>query len=311
MATSPFFSGRIPKELNEKIIEHCQTTGETKTQVLTKALSSYINFPITEPIQTSNNPTQITVEMFESLSQEITNIKANLKELEEKYNNVISSDNIVIQPRKYQGNIEEKQSDNNNKDTVISNDNSETSNAISADNKEVNYVIIADNNNKNTDLELQKLPQNYENIVTAEVEKISNLTRRKLDTLMSKAIEKAKSLGFTIEEKQLLPEKVQVNHKEGITVNDIPYKLFYLGLNTKDRAIWDLIPDDNIADNYDNTNYHFDIPESSYDKVKQNKNDNYSNSLHIEQENIESSHHLISHNSPAQESVEKSVDEQI
>lgn len=45
---SPFFSGRIPQPLYDAVIRHCEQTGESKTDVLTKALSTYINFPLAD-----------------------------------------------------------------------------------------------------------------------------------------------------------------------------------------------------------------------------------------------------------------------
>lgn len=38
----PFFSGRIPQELDDRIKERIQETGETKSQILINALSQYL-----------------------------------------------------------------------------------------------------------------------------------------------------------------------------------------------------------------------------------------------------------------------------
>lgn len=46
MAASPFFSGRIPQKLFDAIEDHRQRTGESKTDVLVKALSAYIDVPL-------------------------------------------------------------------------------------------------------------------------------------------------------------------------------------------------------------------------------------------------------------------------
>lgn len=43
MAVSPFFSGRIPQSLFDAVETYRQQTGESKTDVLVKALSAYIN----------------------------------------------------------------------------------------------------------------------------------------------------------------------------------------------------------------------------------------------------------------------------
>ena len=46
MPASPFFSGRIPQSLCDAIEEYRQQTNESKTEILIKALSSYINHPV-------------------------------------------------------------------------------------------------------------------------------------------------------------------------------------------------------------------------------------------------------------------------
>lgn len=43
---NPFFSGRIPHELFDAVEKYRQSTGESKTDVLVKALSTYIGTPI-------------------------------------------------------------------------------------------------------------------------------------------------------------------------------------------------------------------------------------------------------------------------
>lgn len=47
---SPFFSGRIPQSLYDAIESYRQQTGESKTDVLTKALAAYINLPLEEKL---------------------------------------------------------------------------------------------------------------------------------------------------------------------------------------------------------------------------------------------------------------------
>lgn len=46
MAVSPFFSGRIPQSLWDAVESYRQQAGESKTDVLVKALSAYIGVPI-------------------------------------------------------------------------------------------------------------------------------------------------------------------------------------------------------------------------------------------------------------------------
>ena len=48
MPSNPFFSGRIPPELLDAIEKHREITGESKTDLLIKALSQYVGFQLEE-----------------------------------------------------------------------------------------------------------------------------------------------------------------------------------------------------------------------------------------------------------------------
>ena len=59
--SNPFFSSRIPKDLNERIKQHINETEESKTDILINALATYLNCRVAH----RNNPTtQISKEMF-------------------------------------------------------------------------------------------------------------------------------------------------------------------------------------------------------------------------------------------------------
>lgn len=45
MAANPFFSGRIPQSLLDAVEKHQQSTGESKTKILTNALLAYLGMP--------------------------------------------------------------------------------------------------------------------------------------------------------------------------------------------------------------------------------------------------------------------------
>ena len=48
MPSNPFYSGRIPPELLDAIEKHRELTGESKTDLLIKALSQYVGFQLQE-----------------------------------------------------------------------------------------------------------------------------------------------------------------------------------------------------------------------------------------------------------------------
>ena len=88
MASNPFFSGRIPQSLSDAIEAHRKQTGESKTEVLTRALAKYINYELDEE-KPSIPPIQ----------EKLNEIFNRLKALE---NNQITSDNkrkqVIQQP---------------------------------------------------------------------------------------------------------------------------------------------------------------------------------------------------------------------
>jgi hypothetical protein len=46
MTANPFFSGRIPQELFDRAVEHAVRAGQSKTEILIRALSQYLDIPI-------------------------------------------------------------------------------------------------------------------------------------------------------------------------------------------------------------------------------------------------------------------------
>ena len=70
---SPFFSGRIPQELYDRVEQHIKETGEGKTQILINALSQYLGVEVFKPIH-------LSTDIFLS---ELEQIKGRLTVLEE------------------------------------------------------------------------------------------------------------------------------------------------------------------------------------------------------------------------------------
>jgi hypothetical protein len=66
---NPFFSGRIPQDLFQTIEQHIAKTGESKTQVLVKALAAYVNHPIKiEEVSISGG---VSLDLFSALEQRV------------------------------------------------------------------------------------------------------------------------------------------------------------------------------------------------------------------------------------------------
>jgi hypothetical protein len=75
----PFFSGRIPSSLLKKIEERISQTGESKSQILIKALASYLDWSTgTEPTVTGEEAAQ----MLSNLEHRIAILEGLIKTLQ-------------------------------------------------------------------------------------------------------------------------------------------------------------------------------------------------------------------------------------
>jgi hypothetical protein len=92
---NPFFSGRIPQELLDRVEKHVQDTGESKTNILVQALAAYLEFPI----QLSNSNNSTLEKRLNDLEQKVTlllGLDRNLPEIKQIIPDQNQTDNIVI-----------------------------------------------------------------------------------------------------------------------------------------------------------------------------------------------------------------------
>ena len=68
---SPFFSGRIPQELYDRVDQHVKESGEGKTQILINALSQYLGVEIST-LKSSNVNTDLLLSELESLKDRVS-----------------------------------------------------------------------------------------------------------------------------------------------------------------------------------------------------------------------------------------------
>lgn len=87
MAARPFFSGRIPQELYDKVEDHLKQTGVSKTDVLIVALSAFLDFPVQI---TPSNPLEERVAKLEERLAEMDDL---LREIPELKKSIITNDN--------------------------------------------------------------------------------------------------------------------------------------------------------------------------------------------------------------------------
>lgn len=92
MAASPFFSGRIPQKLFDAIEDHRQQTGESKTDVLIKALSNYVG----APIDTSHQVKEGFDERVVDLEVRVRKLENSIAELHQPISTAIEPGSISI-----------------------------------------------------------------------------------------------------------------------------------------------------------------------------------------------------------------------
>ena len=93
---NPFFSGRIPQELYNRVDQHVKESGEGKTQILINALSQYLGVEISTP-KSSNVNTDLLLSELESLKERVSLLeRSQSKQLPLLSHSPVSSDNEVI-----------------------------------------------------------------------------------------------------------------------------------------------------------------------------------------------------------------------
>ena len=83
MSGNPFLSGRIPQDLHDRLTEHCNSCGMTRTELMIAALRSYLDCP--EPIKSGEVKVERVERLeteIESLWEEIEKLKSPKKEIE-------------------------------------------------------------------------------------------------------------------------------------------------------------------------------------------------------------------------------------
>jgi hypothetical protein len=272
MATNPFFSGRIPQELFDKVEEFCKETSRSKTEILINALSEYLKFPIPKPKVESQ---YVTLEMFEAYTNKISERLLAIENLKENKNIVITSDNNHDNAEEAE-NIDNQTQKLPSDNIVIENDNngfnnSEKDNSLSDKTAEAqnlvieNLEIFTDNNIDNKevfiedkqalvanniyaavifDVNSNKLPI-YKSITSQELRKTANITQEENTNLKRQAFTKAQKKGYEITENIRFNPPIETNLKRGITINGHEYKLYCQGTDENKKPIWALEPNDN------------------------------------------------------------------
>jgi hypothetical protein len=240
-AANPFFSSRIPLDLQERIEQHIAKTGESKAQVFINALNSYLNHPVNQssPALVSNAINSLIEERFNALEDRIAAVELSFNGLpshEPKHTNieninVLGSDDI----------------DNATPDVLPNSELVQQENNSLFDNPVVLEEVISQNDQleqqeENTEQAVQEPPAKFENLTSAEMAKQTGLKQAQLDGYKRKVTIKYQKMGQPLAAKKLLVSPEKIETIEPIIINGYPYDLFYLGQNDKGNNLWTALP---------------------------------------------------------------------
>ncbi|MEG4070975.1 hypothetical protein QUA42_27260 [Microcoleus sp. Pol11C2] len=246
---NPFLSARIPAELDQKINEFLARTGESKTEMLAKAVAAYIGTEVPHLKATGDR-------RIENLEQEVANLKDAITSLFEKFatlspkaehlkidtelinttdNSVISSVNDTKEPDTINPIFEDLNTIYNNKhnhlkieqtnlpDSIVNTDNTDS---ISLD----NLTPTIDDSKK------------FINIDTAEVARLTKLPYKTINNLRGYINRNLKKENKALPENKILDAPIKVTPQSGIKILKVPYDLFYAGQSNQGKNLWNLIP---------------------------------------------------------------------
>ena len=172
---SPFFSGRIPQELYDRINQHIKETGEGKTQILINALSQYLGVEIYKPKSSGVNADLFLSEL-ESLKERVSFLERSQSQ------QAIEPVKIAEIPHKQMSWLDQISDNNDNSsDNVVA--------VESTDNIIVINDVIGDVIN---DVIGEKI------LTTKEVEELTGISRKRLERIREKDLFPIQSQGYEV-----------------------------------------------------------------------------------------------------------------
>ena len=249
-----FLSGRIPAELNQKIDEFLASTGETKTEMLAKAVAAYIG---AEP-----PPLKATGDRrIENLEQEVAKLQGAVKSLDEKVaaltpkieNSKVELEAITTYDNKTDNTDNSGQVEDIDKIdytfTDIENTVDNNNNYVEIDKENtVNNTVDNSNNKAETSTPTGVTPtisdaKTFIKIDTAEAAELTKLNRRQFNNWRSGFNRKLKTKNQSLPERKMLESPIKMTPPSGVKIEKVPYDLFYLGQSKDGTNFWSLVPE--------------------------------------------------------------------
>lgn len=254
---NPYLSGRIPVELDEQVNEFLARTGETKTQMLIRAVSAYIGAE--PPLLKVTGDRRI-----ENLELVVAELQGAVKSLYEKLGALtskIENPKVEIEPTT----VYDNKTDNNDNDTnssvpiedinKIDHTLSNIENAVdSSDNCiEDETANTPDNNFDNNDNILETIQaidikptsdneKTFIHIDTAEVARQTKLEPKTINNLWTSFKRKFKRENQNLSQKKILDSPIKMTPSSEVKIEKVPYDIFYVGQSEEGRNLWNLVP---------------------------------------------------------------------
>jgi hypothetical protein len=247
---NPYLSGRIPVELDKQVNEFLARTGETKTQMLIKAVSAYIG---TEP-----PPLKAAGDRrIENIELELAELKGGLQSLYEMFvafTSKIENPKVELEPITTCDNIVDN-NDNTEEIDKIDQTLTDIEDAIdSNDNSvEIEKANPGDNSVDNIDNKVELSPaaevtptsddgKTFIHIETAEAARLTKLHPKRFTSFRHSYNQKLKKQNQSLPEKQRLDSPIKMTPASGVKIEKVPYDIFYVGHSEEGRNLWNLVP---------------------------------------------------------------------
>lgn len=249
-----FLSGRIPAELNQQIEEFLARTGETKTEMLARAVAAYIGAEA-PPLKATGD------RRIENLELVVAELQGAVKSLYEKLaalTSKIENPKLELEPIVTSDNTIDNNDNKSNIEDIDKIDYTFTDIENTVDNND-NYVETDKENTLDNPLDNSDNKEEVSSptgltptindaktfieIDTVKAAKLTKLNRRQFNNWRSGFNRKLKTKNQSLPERKMLDSPIKMTPPSGVKIEKVPYDLFYVGQSEEGANLWNLVPE--------------------------------------------------------------------
>lgn len=254
---NPFLSARISVELHQQIEEFLARTGETKTEMLAKAVAAYIG--VQAP------PLKVTGDRrIENVELEVAELKGALQSLYEMFatfTSKIENPKVELEPISTCDNIADNNDNNTNSSVPVEDIDKidhTLSNIKNAVDSNDNYIKdekanTPDNNFDSNDniaetiqaIDIKPTSDNEKTFIhidTTEVARRTKLEPKTINNLWTSFKRKLKKENQDFPQKKILDSPIKMTPSSEVKIEKVPYDIFYVGQSQEGKNLWNLVP---------------------------------------------------------------------